>query len=316
MEFTRLLDQHNIPWYSSEFGPHYKKDKHIRRGWIGLVCPFCGSSKLWLGFNTEHRYFYCWSHGFCDAYKLFRELFPNDHTPSLLQACGIYRTGGNFTSGTSINIPTEHVTPGIFKPPSLIFPLSASPAHQNYLKTRGLDWQRLSDQYAIGAIMQASDFKFSNRLFIPIHDSGGAPVSWVTRSILHNNSLPYIAASKTAEAAPLKSTLYAANYTSRYDPIIIVEGVFDALAINQARRGSAVATFGKKLSLAQLRLISQHVVRIFAFDNEDEAQKDAKRYCNQLSAYPGTTHNVCLDAPDPATAPQHEIDSLLRFAFG
>ena len=125
-----------------------------------------------------------------------------------------------------------------------------------------------------------------------------------------------MAADKKSESVPIKSLLYGANHVTHFDTIIITEGVFDMLKLNSLNNNCAVATFGKKLSPDQLYSISQYSVRIFCFDNEPDTQRQAQEYCRQLSVYPGVTHNVCLDAPDPATAPQHEIDSLLRFAFG
>jgi hypothetical protein len=106
------------------------------------------------------------------------------------------------------------------------------------------------------------------------------------------------------------------NHVTRYDTVIVVEGAADMWRVNLLRNNHAVAALGKDLTPAQLRLISQYAVRILCFDNEPKAQQQAKEYCAQLSVYPGTTHNICLDAPDPATASQHEIDALTRFAFG
>ena len=303
-----FLRDRGIPIWTHDGSTRHKK---VRAGWLGFLCPRCLSGKVHLGFNIEKKYFSCWSCGHISQTQLFKLWFPGENPWELLNALGDFRLGGRFV------LPDIEATPtGKFLPPTPIYPLSASPAHQEYLASRGLDWRPLAERYALGAIMQASKWKYNNRLFIPIHDAAGVPASWQTRSILQNAPIPYVAASKTAESAPIKSMLYGMNHVTPYGTVIIVEGVVDMWRINAVQNNHALATFGKEISPAQLRLISQYAVRILCLDNEPQAQQQAKEYCRQLSVYPGTTHNVCLDAPDPASAPQHEIDALLRFAFG
>lgn len=86
--------------------------------------------------------------------------------------------------------------------------------------------------------------------------------------------------------------------------------MFDAVAIGP----NAVATLGKSLTRDQIVKISKYPRRIICFDSEDEAQEQAKELAGYLSLYSGVTDTVCLDAPDPATAPRKEINSLLRYA--
>jgi len=291
------------------------KDKHCRRGWIAFLCPRCLSGKPHLGFNLEKRYFNCWNCGRISNFEVFRLWFPGENVNTLLTQLGFFEP---FDMSLRLTQEPSVVITGTFLPPSPIYPLEASIPHQQYLASRGLDWQMLAKLYAVGAIIHActKKSKFNQRLFVPVHNATGKPVSWLTRSILSNVNVPYITASPEEEVVSIKTLLYGMNYVTYYDPIIVVEGATDMWRINQTRPHSAVATLGKKLTPEQLYLISRFAVRVLCFDGESITQQQAEDYCRQLSVYPGVTHNVCLDAPDPCTAPQLEIDALLKFTYG
>jgi len=290
------------------------RSKKVRKSWIGFICPRCMGSKVHLGFNLISKRFSCWNCGKISAFEVFHLWFPNENVNVLLQQLGFFDPYDPHGL-RSIHEPVAEIT-GKFLPPSPIYPLANSVPHQDYLASRGLDWRQIAERYAVGAILQASNTQFNNRLFIPIHDMTGTPVSWTTRSIVPDANIPHLSAAKKNEVVSIKTLLYGMNYVTYYDPIIVVEGAADMWRINQTRPHSAVASVGKGLTPAQLQLISKFAVRVFCFDGESITQQQAKEYCHELSVYPGITHNVCLDADDPAKAPQSEIDALLEFTFG
>jgi hypothetical protein len=156
--------------------------------------------------------------------------------------------------------------------------------------------------------MLPADPKYQWRLFIPVL-SGNTIVSWTTRAI-GNTKIPYIAAGKDQEIEPLKTLLYGEQFLTRYDTAIVTEGAFDVWNIGIG----AVCTFGKAVTAAQIRKISQYQRRIICFDNEPDTQEEARKLCEELSLFPGTTIRVNLDADDPGSANKKEI-ALLRRVF-
>ena len=298
MDMLTFLKDRGIDIY--EYGS--ARDKHITKGWAQMKCPICGSDRLWLGYNLDKHYFVCYNHGHANIYSLFRAWFPDENTKQLLQT--IDKDDTVALPSSEINVPT-----GTLKPPQWIIPLSSSPDHCEYLRNRGLNPDVLEQVWKISAICGCPARQFMNRIFVPVHNSEGKCVSWLTRSIDPENKYRYIAASPSRETTPLKTLLYGEQFMTMYKSVIVTEGVFDALRIGR----NAVATFGKKITKEQFDRIRKYRRRIICFDGETETQIQAKELMRALSIYPGVTDNVCLDAPDPGSAPQEEIDKLLEY---
>ena len=74
----------------------------------------------------------------------------------------------------------------------------------------------------------------------------------------------------------------------------------------------AVCTFGLAWTPAQLARIASYPTRVICFDNEEEAQKQARVLCAELEPFPGRTINVCLEAKDPGSAQKEEIQCLRK----
>lgn len=299
MDVITFLRDRGIAIY--EYGS--ARDKHIARGWAQMRCPICGTHHLWLGYNLDKHFFACYNHGHATLYSLLRAWFPDESAKQLLQQ--IDKTDDIITSKQTVATPPG----GTLKPPAWIIPLNTSPVHCEYIIKRGLDPGILQYNWKISAILGCPEKHFMNRVFIPVHDDTGKCVSWLTRSIDPGNKYRYIAASPDRESVPLKTLLYGEQYMTHYKPVIVTEGVFDALRIGS----NAVATFGKKITREQFDRIRKYRHRVLCFDGERETQVQALELMKALSVYPGVTDNVCLDAADPGSAPQEEIDKLLDY---
>ena len=274
------------------------RDKHGRFGWINTHCPICGDAKYHLGFNEEKHYFYCWKSGWHSIWEIFKEMFPNENIRELLSELDLL---------PRLLPPKSPKKRGVLRLPPGIAPLL--PAHRNYLTQRGFSPDSLVDTWNVQGIgMLPADPKYQWRLFVPVL-SGNTIVSWTTRAI-GNAKVPYIAADKDQEVEPLKTLLYGEQFLTHYDTVIVTEGVFDVWNIGIG----AVCTFGKAVTAAQIRKISQYQRRIICFDNEPTTQEEARKLCDELSLFPGSTLRVNLDADDPGSASKQEI-ALLRKAF-
>ena len=272
------------------------RNKHGRFGWINTHCPLCGDSKYHLGFNEERQYFYCWQSGWHSIWEILKEMFPNENIRELLSELDIQ----------SHPAPTEsRQKRGVLRLPPGIGDLL--PPHRNYLAQRRFAPDSLSEIWKIQGIgLLPTHPKYQWRLFIPVV-FGEHIVSWTTRAI-SDVKIPYIAANKEQEIEPLKTLLYGEQFLTRYDTVIVTEGVFDVWKIGIG----AVCTFGKTITADQIRKISQYQRRIICFDNEENAQKEARILCDELSMFPGTTIRVNLDAEDPGCASEKEIRRLRK----
>ena len=291
-----FLRERGILVYTADEG---KRDKHIRHGWLQMVCPLCGSDRLWLGYNQDKGYFYCYNHGYASKWQLFRAWFPQERPEALLE---------------QIDAPLDYEekppVSGRYLPPGPVKPLAKCPFHAGYLRGRGLNPEELAKKWGVGALDVDAPWFYRNRLFFPVYNERGRAVSWLTRTIVSDCACRYLTAPQDRESAPIKSLLYGEHFLSHFETVIVCEGVFDSLRIGR----NAVATFGKSITDAQFDKITKYPRRIICFDGEPETQEQAKRLAIRLQAFPGLTDNVCLDAPDPGSAPPHEIEALLKFA--
>ena len=179
-------------------------------------------------------------------------------------------------------------------------------SHIHYLQKRGFIPSKLVKLWKIQGIGISSQLPW--RIFIPIFYHGKM-VSWTTRSISNSKKVTrYISASTKEELMPHKSLLYGEDYARQ--SVIITEGPFDTWKIGPG----AVATLGTGYSNNQAFRMTSYPKRAICFDNEKEAQKRAKKLCDDLSVFPGETYNIQLDAKDAATANEKEI-KLLRTHF-
>lgn len=270
-----------------EEGGHH----HARPGWIQIrKCPFCDSDNFHLGFNLQNKYFVCWK---CKWH----------HAIPTLTALGLSgKVAFDFFKGL------EGVAPKVDRERAqkLVEPAGVADmlkVHKRYLEGRGFDPTEIATTWGVRGIGLAVKLKW--RLYIPIlHE--GRQVSWTTRALGEEVTQRYISASAQQETRNHKEVVYGLDYCAH--SVVIVEGPTDAWAVGPG----AGALFGTAFSTAQVRLLSSVPYRYVCFDNSPPAQAIARGLAQQLSSFPGTTHNVVLDAADPGSATPAEIRALRR----
>lgn len=300
MDMVSFLNYKGIRCY--EHGEH--RDKHLSQGWTQFVCPICGGAHLWLGYNKAKDFFYCYNHGYSKKSTILKAWFPTESVRDLLSQIDAPTNVSQSGKRRRIVDPDR-----ICVPPRNIISLMDSPSHMQYICERGLDPICLSKVWRISAIGSTNEYQYRNRVFIPVYNHQRSFVSWVTRTIDPSNKYRYLAAPPKNEVEPLKTLLYGEQFVSPCDAVVVTEGVFDALRIGR----NAVATFGKKVTSEQFLKISRYAHRIICFDNEKDTQEQARALMRALSVYPGKTDNICLDAPDPGSATQEEVNELLQY---
>jgi DNA primase len=114
--------------------------------------------------------------------------------------------------------------------------------------------------------------RFRNRLMIPIHSDTGAVVGFGGRSL--DGSDPKYLNSPEGELFNKSRLLYNLHRTKdamrRYDRAILVEGYFDAIAIDHAGVPGVVASMGTSLTTGQASLLRRYTRKVvLAYDGDN-----------------------------------------------
>lgn len=265
---------------------------HVRHGWIGLDCCYCGpgSHSYHLGVNLESLYAVCWRCGYHRLGDVLSQVLGISVGEALRLMGDVERT----------KTPVKEQRRGkLVVPP--VGPLME--AHEDYLRRRGFDPAKIVQLWGVRGIGIARQLSW--RLWIPVHRHGEV-VSWTTRSI-GDHSSRYLSATPDQEAVPLKHLLYGADFAGH--GVIICEGPIDVWAIGPG----AVATCGLQYTVQQLEALGRFTVRAICFDSEPAAQGRARQLARQLAPYHGETVVIELETGgDPAEVDPVEIENLRK----
>lgn len=286
MKFEQLLQEYRIPVATPAA-------RHYRSGWLNFLCPFCPSTAgaSYMGYSIDGGYTNCWQcgwHRLIDTIVALTNLQPDD-AYKLLDGMRPER-----------RLPAPEVM-GKLTVPAHVGPLQY--AHKKYLESRGFCWKTIVRLWKVAGI--GISVRLGWRIYIPIL-AGDQVVSWTTRSIDPSAKARYISASRAEESLPHKTLLYGEEYARH--GIIINEGPMGAWAIGPG----AVATCGVAYSREQLLRMAKYPVRAIAFDNEAGAQQRARKLCDDLEVFPGTTFNVLLSAKSADLVPKSEVAEMRR----
>lgn len=150
-----------------------------------------------------------------------------------------------------------------------------------YFKNRGIHKDTLQN-HNISFCLKGF---YRNRAIIPIEDEHGKLLLFEARDITGMNSdkVLYPKGAKKAE------TLYNINNAKKANSVIIVEGIMDALYLEE-RGFNTVAVFGVNISNKQEELLNKYFRRVYiAFDGDREGYKamiqQSKKMALHLSVY-------------------------------
>ena len=289
----QFLEEHGIDYRECGDHHHVSSDE-----WVNIDCPYCSprSLRFRMGYNKEKGFVTCWT---CGRHPLVE---------SLAEATGLPfgRIRESLKGVTREWVRTEEVRG------KLVLPMGIKPLgrlHRQYLKKRGFDPDEIASVWGVQGIGLA--VKLSWRLFIPIHHKGEV-VSWTTRAIGEEVRARYVNADKHEEKIPASDLLYGEDHATHC--IVVVEGPIDAWAIGKG----AVAIMGLKkesYKRKQVARIASYPVRYICFDNEEMAQRRARRLAKEVSVFPGKTSVLRLeqgkDAASTTKRELREIRSLL-----
>lgn len=282
--YVEVLEELNIP-YRTE-GHH-----HCRPGWVQTDCPSCspGSHSFRMGYSLEGGGLACWA---CGKMRVI---------PSLAELANVSESDVRKLMGTGWfekHATTESKSKGVLTLPDGLDNLL--PAHLKFLKGRKISKAKAA-LHGMKGIGPYTHLRW--RVFLPIVHRGQV-VSWTTRTILPDEEIRYWSAKPEQEIIGHRKVLFGGDLAN--NTVIVCEGPFDAI-----RGGPGfVATFGTAITKAQVLLLSKYHVRVICLDTDKPGRRAAKHLADSLSAFPGATYRVTLDAKDVGSADIQEIREL------
>jgi DNA primase len=246
-------------------------------------CPFCDTSKKKLQVNVTTQQWHCWV---CDAkgrliYTLLKKL---RSAKSAFQELNQIYKNTSFRSKKDesfiVTLPEEFL-------PLTEFTDSIQFLHaRNYLEKRNItddDIIRYNIGYCTGG-------EYKDRIIIPSYDENGLLNYFVARSYYNKAFMKY-----KNPPAP-KDTVIFDLYINWNMPVILCEGVFDAIAIKR----NAIPLLGKTVQDALLqKMINRHVSEVTVILDAD-AKDTLIKVCDKLMRHNINVSTVMLDNGDPS----------------
>mgnify|MGYP003138775169 FL=1 len=262
------------------------KSYQMKNGEHAFHCPFCNHHKKKLQVNLETQKWHCWvcNKGGHKIGILLRKLnAPKQIISEVLKILGDYKgVKHEKDEKTEYNVSL----PQCYKP---LWEKSEDPLYKNaihYLKKRGIEGIDIL-RYSIG---YCSSNGYSNRIIIPSYDADGKLNYFIARDMFPNSKLKY-------KNPPMsKDTVCFEMFINWNEPIVLCEGVFDAIAI----RRNVIPLLGKFPSKTLvMRLVEKKVKQIYVALDED-ARQDAIKLSKFLMDYGISTYLLNMKDKDPS----------------
>lgn len=253
-----------------------------------FYCPFCHHPKPKLEINLEsnekgENLFACWvckRRGKTINSLLIQMQVPSEQTKEILKYVKRGKKEYNTASEEFLSLPEE------FKP---LIEASNSSFFANrakkYLYKRGL----VDNDFIKYNIGYATKGKYKDRVIIPSYSENNILNYFVARSF-EKAFYKYI----NPEAS--KNIIFFENLINWDQPIILCEGVFDAMAI----RRNAIPLLGKIISETLLKKITKSTVDKIYIALDEDARKDALSYAKYFFDEGKHVYFVDLKGKDPS----------------
>ncbi len=249
-------------------------------------CPLCNHHKKKLSVNLSTGMWQCWV---CEkrgnVFTLLKLLNRRDLIPKLNSVLGIQSKPHDIDKSKEIKpiaiLPKEFKQLSHGHKTSIFFKNILA-----YIKNRKISFNDIV-KYNIG--FTETGF-YTNRVIIPSYDKTGQLNYFVARSISSTADQPYLNPSVSRDIVPFEV------YIDWESPIILCEGVFDALAIKR----NAIPLLGKQITAAlKQKILTEHVKDLYIVLDRDAIKKSIK-YCQEFMSYNMNVYLVELTDKDPS----------------
>jgi DNA primase len=265
------------------------KGRSTARNNVAFNCPFCHHSKpkLEIQIHTNEKKenpWHCWVCG--EKGKTLSALFKKIKAPThkLQELYSLIKPGTKQKDQfQTLSLPKEFIPLSQLHNLDKITSIESKHALK-FLKTRGITEADIL-KYGIGF---CADGGFSKRVIIPSFDTNGELNYFVTRTYLPDDPQKY-------KNPPVGKNIIGWEYYINWDvPIILVEGIFDALTIKR----NVIPLFGKTISEELMKkIVGSQVKKVYiALDND--ALKESIKHCEKLMSFGKEVYLVELDGKD------------------
>jgi len=277
-----------------------------RKGGNELVyfCPQCHhvKRKLEVCIDESSKFFgafNCWT---CSNSGNLYDLLKFSNSPPtyrtrlfpLIKDIKLRRTPANTSISENISLPSEFLP--LSKPTN-------TPEYKNamcYLKRRNIILEDIF-RYNIGF---CEDGEYEHRIIVPSYDIDGKLNFFIGRRYYETDGLiPY----KKANIS-LENVIGFESFINYNEPISLVEGVFDAIAI----RNNAVPLFGKYPSRKLRESMLIHGTKRVNMVLDNDAIDDSINNCKMMMKLGIDVYLVHLDGKDPSVLGFEKVHGLIR----
>ncbi len=277
------------------------KGKSTSKGNRAYHCPECKHHKLKLEINLEEssphfQSYQCWVCGFKGKKltSLFKKIDADSDKISQLKL--LIKTDAKhieIVDNKKAILPKEFIS--LVSPP--LNSLVAKHAIY-YLKNRGITKEDII-KYNIG---YCEFGKFSNMIIIPSYDSNGNLNYFTARNFDKNSSIKY----KNPDVS--RDIIGLEHFINWNVPIVLCEGMFDAIAIKR----NVIPLLGKTINKSlMLKIINSTVQKIYIALDKD-AIKQALNFCETLMNEGKEVYLVDLADKDPSEMGFEKFTNLIQ----
>ena len=277
------------------------KGHKTSKGNYSFHCPFCNHRKPKLEVNLitnskKENPYHCWV---CNTrgrsiLTLFKKIeAPKDKISEVASLIKVNLQQELPEESSTVKLPKE------FK--SLVNDKTIEGRHARaYLKKRGLTDEDII-KYNIG---YSTSGKYSDSIIIPSYDASYKINYFISRKIVDSNRKYNSPSCDKNALIGLESNI---NWKT---PIILCEGIFDAIAIKR----NAIPLFGKTISKAlMVKLVESEVKTVYLALDQD-AIKDSLDHAMTLLNYGKSVYLVEMDGKDPSELGFEKFTKLLHTA--
>lgn len=280
--------------------PGRSRDHHVRPGFVGVNCVFCGTtSGFHLAYSIDRGFWSCWrcgGHGTWSVVAAILRTKRPDVIGKVIAECAARPTRAQAAAQARLAEELAGI-PGLRR---------LGRPHRAYLESRRFDPEYLADEWDVGGTRSGSG-PWSWRVVAPIREASGRPVGYVGRSIDPDSPLRYRVTKAEESLIPPDRFLYGIDRVAG-DAVVVVEGPADHWRLG----AGSVATLGMNWRRAQAHLLRRFRRRFFVYDPEPRAQLRARRLAAYLAPFGGHSEVVSGFETDPGDMRDDDAAHLMR----
>jgi len=263
-------------------------------------CPFCHHHKKKLQINLQTQQWHCWV---CDAkgkkiQSLLRKLHTDSHKlKKIYEIYGddyVVYTPSSEEEKIELRLPSEFES--LLKEPIGFNPMFRKVTE--YAKARGITKEDII-RYNIGYCKSGI---YGGRIIIPSYDANNRLNYFIARSVFEEEKFKY----KNPPVS--KDVIMFENQINWQEPITLVEGVFDAMAVKR----NAIPLLGKFIPKKLNDSIYKQEVSNINILLDEDAQQEALRHTVRLQNQGIVVRNIIPSDKDAGDMGFLQVNTILK----